>query len=226
MPNDGSVYISNSQSRITTIDPVFFRVNVITNRISSCIEIEIPVSSSDTIAEFKKKVATELTVKQGRPMVLHNPILRHGKRILPDEKLACECKLNHTHTLHMTEMMQIFVKGLDGKVLTILTEHGPSGTNILHFKKLLARKLHEKGYGYMSPHIMRLLYAGNTLEDSSTFWNYNIWTESTIHLLLRLRGGMFHVSSGFCVEEEVEEVEEDLFLSSLMQQTMFVHLSK
>jgi len=53
------------------------------------------------------------------------------------------------------------------------------------------------------------------LEDDKLFWNYNIQKEATLHLMLRLRGGMFHASSGFRTEEEVEE---DLFLSSLLQQ--------
>jgi hypothetical protein len=68
-------------------------------------------------------------------------------------------------------------------------------------------------------HIMRLLYASKQLEADKTFWDYNIQMESTLHLMLRLRGGMFHASSGFRTNSVFHaEEEEDQFLSSLLQQ--------
>lgn len=76
--------------------------------------------------------------------------------------------------------MQVFVKTFSGKTLTMEVEPDESIESVKN-------KLQDKEG--IPPNQQRILFGGKQLDARKTISDYDIENESTMHLVLRLRGG-------------------------------------
>ena len=149
-----------------------------------CITLE--VNDGDTIDSVKKKI----TDIEGIP-VDQMRLVFNGKQ-LEDANTIQDYGIEGDSTVHLVLRLrgggnegvgkQIFIKTLQGKCITLEVNDGDTIDSV---KKKIT------DIEGIPVDQMRLVFNGKQLEDANTIQDYGIEGDSTVHLVLRLRGGRF-----------------------------------
>ena len=162
-----NLIIKSKDSLYIFINPYFMKNNII-----------LQVKETDNILNIKKEIEKYIYIKpEYQNLFFEEKELEDNKNI-SDYDIKNESIIN----LRMINVKgyQIFVKTLTGKTFQI-------DVFPIYSIGIIKRLIYDKED--IKKDSQRLIFEGRQLEDNRTLEDYNIQRDSTLHLILRLRGG-------------------------------------
>ena len=140
--------------------------------------IPIDVFPSETINDIKKLIAK--IEKEDIDKATTGLSIYFGDEKLEDIKTVSDYSIKNDSTLKVYHIFQIFAKTLTGKTITI--------NNIEPYDTVEELKCKIQDKEGIPPDYQRIILGGKQLEDNKTLADYNIQRNSSLYLVLRLRG--------------------------------------
>ena len=141
--------------------------------------ITLEVELSDTIEVVKTKIKDKEGIPPDQQLLIFKGRQLEDGRCLSDYNVSRESTLHLVLRLHSS--MQIFVKTLAGKMITLEVEPSDTIENV-------KTKIQDKEG--IPPDYQCLIFARKVLEDGRCLSDYDVWRESTLCLILRVPSGM------------------------------------
>ena len=158
------------------IQELFSRIGIQITEEYWCLFMETPIESFQSLTKWNDYFTNILTPDQREKYRE-----AYQNQFIPLKKL-----ISFSKSFYSNEQFGIYVKSLTGCSIYIEITHQMSIEE-------LKMKIQEKDGTPVEQ--QRFIYAGKDLDDPMLVGRYNIQKDSTLHLVLRLRGGMHHISS-------------------------------
>ncbi len=142
--------------------------------------ITIDVNDTDTIDSLKEKISDKEGIPKDQQRLIFSGKQLEDDRTIGDYNIDADSSINMVLRLRGGGTKQIYVKTLQGKSITI-------DVNDTDTIDSLKEKISDKEG--IPKDQQRLIFSGKQLEDDRTIGDYNIDADSSINMVLRLRGG-------------------------------------